>query len=429
MKTRENFIAFLNFLFIQISILIAGNTISAQTIQNSGTSNYLYDIFFIDENTGWIVGGSGTILKTTDGGEHWEQKTYNNQTQFIYMSVYFTNKDTGWIAGSDGFVDYGADERNCILLKTVDGGESWQENPFNGQCLSNIQFKNDSLGWILQTLDWRHEKILKTSDGGISWMSQFEKSPYEGICGLFFSDYNNGWAIGHDNVYKTVDSGENWLEVLQSSEALQNLFFLNDSVGWISYESGFYKTTNSGVTWNTHNTLLHQGWRPGVIRFVNENIGIIATDYNGGSLYTTVDGGETFNFYYASNIYKIFLFDIYNCWAIGKDGKILKFSLENYLTKVNVDNKKQNSFSIVLYQNCPNPFNHSTTFHFSQLKSEHVSLKIYNPAGQQVATLVDEIRTAGEHQVQWQADGLPDGIYFAKLQCGTSIATRKLIFQ
>ena len=41
------------------------------TTQAIGVTNILDDIFFINENTGWTVGGDGIILKTTDGGENW----------------------------------------------------------------------------------------------------------------------------------------------------------------------------------------------------------------------------------------------------------------------------------------------------------------------------------------------------------------------
>lgn len=417
----------MKFFIIILVLVISFNLLWGQEIQPSNTTSKLNSVYFIDQNTGWIVGENGTILKTINGGENWEQKTYNNQTQFIYYSVYFTNKDTGWIAGSDGYVDYGADEINCILLKTIDGCESWQEIPFNGQGLSNIQFINDSTGWIVQTVSWRNENILKTTDGGNSWMSKFE-SPYEGIRELSFLDHNNGWAIGHDNVYKTTDGGENWIAVLQSSEALLKLFFFNGSIGWILYESGFYKTTNGGMNWNTYETLLLHGWRPKVMRFVNEDIGICATDHNNGSLYTTIDGGENFNFFYALDISDIFILDINHCWAIGKEGKILKYSLEN-LTTVSSNNKKQIPLCIELLQNYPNPFNAATTIKYNLQKSCNVSVKIYNLSGHEVENLITGFQIKGEHEITWQSKGLPSGIYFYRLQAGDFSETKKLILQ
>lgn len=110
------------------------------------------------------------------------------------------------------------------------------------------------------------------------------------------------------------------------------------------------------------------------------------------------------------------------------DNKIAWY--ENLTNPTSVQNHQfglRNNFH--LFQNYPNPFNPSTTIRFTLQKTEHSSLKIYNTAGQEVAELVDDIRSAGEHQVQWQADGLPSGIYFARLQAGSQMNTKKLFLQ
>jgi len=83
----------------------------------------------------------------------------------------------------------------------------------------------------------------------------------------------------------------------------------------------------------------------------------------------------------------------------------------------------------LLYQNYPNPFNQSTTIRFSLLKSLFVSLKIYNFLGKEVNTLISEYRSAGEYEVEWNAEDLPSGIYLYRLETGDYVETRKLILQ
>jgi V8-like Glu-specific endopeptidase len=83
----------------------------------------------------------------------------------------------------------------------------------------------------------------------------------------------------------------------------------------------------------------------------------------------------------------------------------------------------------VLMQNYPNPFNPSTTIRFTLPKSGHITLKIYNILGQEVAELINEIRSVGEHQMIWEPRGLASGVYVAKLRAGSRIQTRKLILQ
>ncbi|MFA5835096.1 MAG: cellulase family glycosylhydrolase [Bacteroidota bacterium] len=80
-----------------------------------------------------------------------------------------------------------------------------------------------------------------------------------------------------------------------------------------------------------------------------------------------------------------------------------------------------------LYQNYPNPFNPSTTIRFDVPASSHVTLQIFTVLGQHVVTLINEVTDPGTHQVQWTPH-LSGGIYYYRIQAGTFIQTRKLVF-
>ena len=82
-----------------------------------------------------------------------------------------------------------------------------------------------------------------------------------------------------------------------------------------------------------------------------------------------------------------------------------------------------------LYHNFPNPFNPSTTIKYTIQKSSHVILKIYNLSGQEIETVVNDYQTIGTHEIIWQPKGLPNGIYFYRLQAGEVSETKKLILQ
>jgi subtilisin family serine protease len=80
-----------------------------------------------------------------------------------------------------------------------------------------------------------------------------------------------------------------------------------------------------------------------------------------------------------------------------------------------------------LEQNYPNPFNPMTSFEFQVASFEFVSLKVHDVLGREVATLADEKRMPGIYRVQWDASGLPSGVYFYRLQAGNFTETKKMI--
>lgn len=96
-----------------------------------------------------------------------------------------------------------------------------------------------------------------------------------------------------------------------------------------------------------------------------------------------------------------------------------------YSEVVSVDNALAKTFK--LYTAYPNPFNPSTKIKFSIPSSSNVSLKIYDVIGNEIASLVNERKEAGEYEVEFNASNLPSGIYFSTLQSGSGIQTQKLL--
>ncbi len=85
-----------------------------------------------------------------------------------------------------------------------------------------------------------------------------------------------------------------------------------------------------------------------------------------------------------------------------------------------------------LADNYPNPFNPSTSIEFSVPKTSRVSLKIYNIMGQETATLVDEIHSAGVYRATWDGtnmNGLPvaAGVYIYRMVAGDFVNTKKML--
>lgn len=81
--------------------------------------------------------------------------------------------------------------------------------------------------------------------------------------------------------------------------------------------------------------------------------------------------------------------------------------------------------SFQLDQNYPNPFNPTTTISFALQTNGRATLKIYNLLGQQVATLLDEVKSAGAYRVTFDASALSSGVYFYRLSTTSGISEVK----
>ena len=81
----------------------------------------------------------------------------------------------------------------------------------------------------------------------------------------------------------------------------------------------------------------------------------------------------------------------------------------------------------MLYQNYPNPFNPSTTIQYQIPKTDNVSLKVYDILGNEIAVLVNEIKTAGIYKSIFNSKNLSSGIYFYRLQTSSFSETKKLL--
>ncbi len=88
------------------------------------------------------------------------------------------------------------------------------------------------------------------------------------------------------------------------------------------------------------------------------------------------------------------------------------------------DTELPTTFDVGAY---PNPFNPSTTLRFTLPADAHVTLTIYDALGRKVAHLLDERRSAGTHQVRWEARSLPSGLYLYRVQAGAEVRTGRVV--
>jgi hypothetical protein len=114
-----------------------------------------------------------------------------------------------------------------------------------------------------------------------------------------------------------------------------------------------------------------------------------------------------------------------NCFAgdIKADNEILaKSNYQEILL-----NEKFTIKDYALEQNYPNPFNPSTKIKFQLPKDGFVTLKVYDILGKEIATLINEEKSQGKYEVNFNASSLSSGVYIYKIQAGDFVSSRKMI--
>jgi hypothetical protein len=127
------------------------------------------------------------------------------------------------------------------------------------------------------------------------------------------------------------------------------------------------------------------------------------------------------------NPYAVYLKGIKTASEVGIVKYVPGKSTEEFLFSTYQQTKPS---GITLLQNYPNPFNPTTAISFQLSAISEVTLKVYNVLGQEVAVLIDNERMeSGEYEVQFDASGLPSGVYFYRLNVnnGEFVQTKKLL--
>jgi photosystem II stability/assembly factor-like uncharacterized protein len=269
------------------------NKAGTWTKVESDVTNWLYDIDFPDNQNGWIVGDSGiilnstnggeswgrqicpineilcavdfvdtsygwicsmnSILRTTNGGKSWEIKYSQDLGEGRFRDIQFLNKNTGFVVGGRG--SFGS---TGVLIKTEDGGETWQESSIDSlTTLTHISIVNEQNIWICGF----GGTILSSTDVGLTWTKKIlNTSPSPSLTTIQFVDQDNGWVGSRDDwlgFFRTTDGGSTWIQ--RSKESLSifgvhTFFFIDASNGWLGTfpGAGLYaiaQTKDGGQTW------------------------------------------------------------------------------------------------------------------------------------------------------------------------------------
>lgn len=178
-----------------------------------------YDVEAITKDHAVVVGYSGKILVTRDGGRNWSQQ--RSGTDLALYGVRFADERHGWIVGQEG-----------LILRTVDGGDTWTPQESNatfeerdGTVKRAYLFDVDALDAHTAWAVGDRSILVSTTDGGTTWRSrkvemQTDLSGGQSLAAadpilydVDFVDGRHGWIVGEfGKVLYSEDGGETWRE-------------------------------------------------------------------------------------------------------------------------------------------------------------------------------------------------------------------------
>jgi photosystem II stability/assembly factor-like uncharacterized protein len=236
------------------------NTLKMELFSSS-IPDHVEDMHFFNDSIGLFITYGGNIFKTFDNGDSWSLKYSNPSNKLPLLQILFIDQNVGYVVGG---TEYNSPDRTSggIILKTADGGDTWA-NVFqisgSIQCNSIAANINGCLFVIGRSDPHKSDKIFKSSDGGINWIT-LDYNDFQ-LSKMIFSD-NFGFCTGgaypgNGKIYRSNDNGDTWSETTNfiNTDWTWDIAF-KDSIGFcIGNNQSIYKTTDYGETW----TLIHSG--------------------------------------------------------------------------------------------------------------------------------------------------------------------------
>mgnify|MGYP000350868799 CR=1 FL=1 len=198
------------------------------------------NIHFHDEMRGIAITGdpdrrsTAIVYRTTDGGATWEQIAEIPARWPIDATLTFIDEDHGWFASSN-LSRRPAEEP--VILRTEDGGETWNAAQVSMQNIHGIAFFNTDRGLCVDDLTGY---VRRTVNGGVSWRSAFyTMSGNRNIAVQTFDGGEAVWIVGDDGAWASPDAGASWTRTqMVDAGPLKDAVFADSSSGWAVTASG-----------------------------------------------------------------------------------------------------------------------------------------------------------------------------------------------
>ena len=239
--------------------------------------------------------------------------------------------------------------------------------------------------------------VFRTNDGGNNWIDITGPLPDRFPADIAVDPTNDdivyipfyGFGTGH--VFKSTNGGTNWIDITGTLPDIPTISVLvdpnNSDHVYVGNDLGVNVSTDGGSSWQDYNDGLPSAVIAMDLNITNSNNMLrVATHGNG--------------------VFEIKLLSTVVTTLTDDDAIISDFRLE---------------------QNYPNPFNPNTKIKYRIPEFEFVSLKVLDVIGNEVATLVNEHKSEGDYEVNFDASNLSSGAYFYTIEVGSFVETKKMI--
>ena len=381
---------------------------------NTPTPYSLNRLCFIDSVRGWVAGDSGTVLRTTNGGQSWEVQDTGMRSNII--DFFMLDQSYGWGVA----LQYAM---GTILIRTTNGGVTWSRDIYPGEYFYAITFVDSANG----VMGGNQGKLKTTTDGGSTWSpAVVDSSNASGfpVLRLAFFSHNYGYALGGridlaGIIWRTTNGGRRWTVANPDSvgEPLHGIHFF-DSLNIIAVGgdfdrgSGMVRSKDGGQSWLY--TFLGIWGEARAISFRTPSEGIVPLGFP-GTYMVTEDTGVTWHDFFtpdSSAVFDVTFTDSLHGYMVGINGTFLKY--DPTIDRVSPE-MTDIPTTTTLFQNFPNPFNPNTRISYRLTFASFVSLKVFDVLGREVVTLFRGHAPAGVHEVEFNGDVYPSGVYYYEL--------------
>jgi hypothetical protein len=438
-----------------------------------------------------IVDGhfAAIVIRSTDRGQSWSAPTVIDTAdfghQYTHQAIAFTRTQRLILAEpAENQTDY-----RLRVARSDSSGQNWTTfQVLPGQTVDSVGARTGAIvgdtssevAGVLGAYSYRHDPLgplrplfFRTTNGGESWqMPACLTDGASGItswitCSPLAVCRGKLWLVGweHDdpqgwNYLATrfsANHGRNWYPLQVAADSLaQSMFFCGQIRGnrmdlyWVQGCCGQaqpwdYRTVSGAITPDTAFPQLSPLLAPpDTVRvgqqlefsaMVTDNdtlaeVRLVIVELSGDTLRFEMPRTAVHPYYITwvvpeSGYYSYWLEaeDFWENIATLPDTGMLHFVTEGW-TAAEDFIPHPSSLRLSVY---PIPFNSTTQIEFTLPSTQRVSLRLYDVLGREVAVVMNEIRTAGRHEMTFDASGLPSGVYLCRLEAGGMAQTRKIV--